>query len=56
MGLRCRLGCALEASLELGKAHSLDGYDEGESSGLPLALQEAQVAYGLAQQFLCLGS
>lgn len=45
----------MEAGLELGEACNLDGHDEGESPGLTLALQEAQVAYGLAQQFLCLG-
>lgn len=55
MGLCCRLGHALEAGLELREARNLDGYDKGECPGLPLALQEAQVAYCLAQQFLCLG-
>ena len=44
----------METGLGFPKARQLDGYDKGESIGLSLAFQEAQVDYRLAQQFACL--
>jgi len=43
------------AGLETLQAHRSDCHDEGESLGLSLALQEAQVCYRLAQKSACLG-